>query len=64
MKFSKWLHVPKKIIEQQFCELAEKEIGLRGKILFEKSKIKKKKKRYSNTNYYSFCRNTNELLVI
>lgn len=44
MKFSKWLHVPKKIIEQQFCELAEKEIGLRGKILFEKSKIKKKKK--------------------
>lgn len=42
MKFSKWLHVTKKIIEQQFCELAEKEIGLRGKILFEKSKIKKK----------------------
>lgn len=62
MKFSKWLHVTKKIIEQQFCELAEKKIGLRGKILFEKSKIKKK--RYSNTNYYSFCRNTNELLVI
>lgn len=41
MKFSKWLHVPKKIIEQQFCELAEKEIGLRGTILFEKSKKKK-----------------------